>query len=221
MAQIPNDLLNVIADYTTTQVTFDLVTLSRDNWRLTYSNGLWKQKLRYETRDQLVDAATIEANKGRSTNTWWRYYLAKNRTFWGPVMFVEPTTRRTVTIDEQDVWASIGTCEGDAGADELLIAYQTADLRIWIKTHWIQCVDFRFRIRTMLQIGYNFYIITERNEVYYLSDSDERGTFTARHMRKIGNDIVCIGSTGRKEPIMLRRSGELFFLHLTQGHRNN
>lgn len=65
---LPGDLLNIVSTYTTTAVTFELITVSATNWREAYNNVLWKRKLQYEARGLLVHPAVIEANAGESKN---------------------------------------------------------------------------------------------------------------------------------------------------------
>lgn len=202
MIQIPNDLVNIIATYATTTVTIDLITLSRDNARIIYSGVMWKSKLQYETRGQLLDPGVIEANKGTCTTcgVWWRYYLCKNRTFWGDVIRAQiyELDMNPVQVDLPGPVTGIGVHR----AGMSYFVYQLDDLRLVIvesgsETSTPMVLPFvpRVQIRDFIPFSGDIILLTERGTAYSLESRD--GEYSLKALDWAGDDLTCVGFLSR------------------------
>lgn len=173
---IPDDLIGVIVNYTTTLVTFELVTMSGGNWRETYTNVLWKRKLQYEAKGLLVDLSVINSNSGESENTWFRYYLAKNRTIWGSVLhtFGKDDEIKATPVSLPGPVIATGFLRQAPSSTKLFLIFQLADLRLAVKTgprkRDVQIIGFSERIREfiVLNLADEVAFLTERGGVYYI-----------------------------------------------------
>lgn len=95
------DLVRVISIYSTTNVTFDLLTFDSPISMTVYGPAVWRAKAIYESRGLIVDEKIIA---GR----WFEYYLMRNRTFYGKLAEIMPTGRVDVLANFPILYAIIG-----------------------------------------------------------------------------------------------------------------
>lgn len=215
---LPNELLGIISIYATTAVTIEVATMSRDSGRVIYSGSVWKEKIQYETQGLMIDSAVIEAAKGESTNVWFRYYLCKNRTFWGSALHTSGRKETKVT-PVSFPGPVTGGCIVPGSSQIALqrLVVQLDDLRIAIKIQprerqirWI--FPFRERIREYINHLNTVTLVTERNTVHRITFTGEFGC-TLDSLPEYGDDIkdLTLWKTSEANAItLLRRDGTLY-----------
>lgn len=87
---LTNDLITVIATYTTPSLTLTLLATDTNLARTAYSEnaGLWRSKANFEALGLVLDNSVILAD-----GSWRKYYLLINRNFFGDVYTARSPTR--------------------------------------------------------------------------------------------------------------------------------
>lgn len=63
-APLVNDLIRIIGIYTTTPMTFGLITVSNDLGSVLYRDEIWRQKATYEARGAILAEGIVGAGAG-------------------------------------------------------------------------------------------------------------------------------------------------------------
>lgn len=212
------DILNIVSIYATTAVTLELITLAREGCMGAYSNVLWKEKLRYETRGRMVDPAVIESDKRTSTDVWFRYYLARNRTFWGTVMRVRTSKDDSLLPIPLPTPATSVAVWARNGERPTLTICQLDDMRVIITADRgkmdTRTLPFGERIREYVTCSSQVFFITERGNVYRIRIDLNFPVTVKLSQLNIGNDVIGIARIGapdgnRRLSLVLRRDGTL------------
>lgn len=182
-----DDLLFIVATYSTTSVTLGVITLSRqmasDAVRGEY---LWRRKVEFETRSRCFEPSKI--------SDWWVYYLKVNRTFYGQLDSSQVPLGSFVTAAGGGVAPDTTTCiqldYGVVGTDSCLGMVR---------------ISFTKRLVKMVGAPGRVYGLTERGDVWKI------GTIFGISTRKLpGTDVSDIGyDAGHDTVVTLDRSGNM------------
>lgn len=114
--ELSNDLVTIISLYSTTPVTFNVITVGDSLAGQLYKSFLWKSKALYEARGLIAEDSLVEKAG------WYAYYLITNRTFYG--------NRYQGTVGYGYEGGPLVTFIGDAYG-HLLEQYPNRKLKLW------------------------------------------------------------------------------------------
>lgn len=176
MATLVNDLVSIIATYTTTSVTFDLCLLTPDLAARMYQRALWYHKMLYESSGMIPDGT--EKWSARETYV---YYLSRNRTIYGDLL---TTSESSVPRDYGlCTCADITTSRTPPQPDYIISQLVNGNIVI-IEDGNRRIVPFGTKVRKIISGTVFSYLLTERGQLYVIS------TLLAPRLVDTGSELI-------------------------------
>lgn len=196
-----DDLVAIIATYTTTQSTFSLMLLSPSLALRIYRVYIWQTKAALVTKNMLPDDNVL----GKSTVAWYNYYLMRNNIFYGVLVDVRrcpvaDTTDR-YCISGQEIIPCPTIALGMLGDDYIT---QTPSLELYVGDRQMST---NLVLRRITKFGSNIFI-TEDGSIYIIDDDDK----TLRVLSK-NTDAVDVDWIGSGSFVQLMRDGSLQYIN--------